>query len=302
MGGGVVAPAPRTLTISDNGEPSLAVGAHWRGPRWIGYGWDVTTGSLVGKRGSQPFTVDSPRSSNWRNLRSYACVTRSVIQGTIQPNRLQATEKVPDSCTQIASGSKPTSISLTQSMIDNDGVVFLVVLYQSTTGSSVYGKFEYSEWVRVVPAPRARLSLSPGSVPETGGRSTVTAILDRTASAAATITVAAAAVPPAVGGDFTQSGTKLTIAAGATTSTGTVTLTAVDDPGEHVGQEGVGVGDGGGRRRAVAAVGDADHRQPDGARGGSAVGVAVAVHGVGVGVGRRGDGDRVAGQGGGGRR
>ena len=43
------------------------------------------------------------------------------------------------------------------------------------------------------------------------------------------MTVSATAVSPAVAGDFTQSGTTLTIAAGQMTSTGSVTLTAVNN-------------------------------------------------------------------------
>ena len=78
--------------------------------------------------------------------------------------------------------------------------------------------------------PQVTLVLSPASIAETGAVSTVTATLDRTASAATTITVSAEAVSPAVASAFTLSNAKtLTIAANATTSTGTVTITAVND-------------------------------------------------------------------------
>ena len=60
--------------------------------------------------------------------------------------------------------------------------------------------------------------------------STVTATLSHPTTEAVTLTVAAAAVSPAVAGDFTLSATTtLTLAAGATTSTGLVTVTAVDN-------------------------------------------------------------------------
>ena len=75
--------------------------------------------------------------------------------------------------------------------------------------------------------PTVTLAVAPTAITETGGVAMVTATLNRASSAATTITVAAAAVPPAGAGDFTQSGTVLTIAAGQTTSTGTVTVTAV---------------------------------------------------------------------------
>ena len=78
--------------------------------------------------------------------------------------------------------------------------------------------------------PVAGLALAPASISENGGIATVTATLSGASSVAATVTVATAAVSPAVAGDFTQTGTLLTIAAGATVSTGLVTVTAVDNP------------------------------------------------------------------------
>ena len=79
--------------------------------------------------------------------------------------------------------------------------------------------------------PTATLVLDPTSIDESGddNASTVTATLSGPSSQAVTLTVAAAAVDPATSSDFTLGGTTLTIAAGATTSTGTVTITAVDN-------------------------------------------------------------------------
>ena len=77
--------------------------------------------------------------------------------------------------------------------------------------------------------PTVTLVLTPASIPEAGGRSTVTATLDHPSSEATTVTVSAAPVSPAVAGDYTLSGSQLTIAAGATTSTGEVTITGVDN-------------------------------------------------------------------------
>ena len=78
--------------------------------------------------------------------------------------------------------------------------------------------------------PTVTLVLSPASIPEAGGTSTVTATLNHPSSEATTVTVSASPVSPAVAGDYTLSGNlDLTIAAGATTSTGTVTITAVDN-------------------------------------------------------------------------
>ena len=78
-------------------------------------------------------------------------------------------------------------------------------------------------------APTVSLVLNEPSIIENGGVSTVTATLSGTSSEAVTVTVSATAVSPAVAEDFTLSGTTLTIAVGQTTSTGTVTVTAVDN-------------------------------------------------------------------------
>ncbi len=78
--------------------------------------------------------------------------------------------------------------------------------------------------------PTVSLALSPSSISENGGSSTVTAALSGASGDVVTVTVAATEVSPAVAGDFAlSSSTTLTIAAGATSSTGTVTVTANDN-------------------------------------------------------------------------
>ena len=80
--------------------------------------------------------------------------------------------------------------------------------------------------------PTATLNVSPVAIDESGAtnQSTVTAGLNGATSQDLTLTVAAAPVVPALAGDFTLSTNKtLTIAAGATASTGAVTVTAVDN-------------------------------------------------------------------------
>ena len=94
--------------------------------------------------------------------------------------------------------------------------------------------------------PTVALALSASSITETGGVATVTARLSGKSSAAVTVTVAAAAGTGAVAADFTQSGTTLTIAAGATTSAGEVTVrangNAVDSPNKSVTVSGAAAG------------------------------------------------------------
>ena len=87
--------------------------------------------------------------------------------------------------------------------------------------------------------PTATLDLSPASISENGGVSTVTASLNRAASEDVTLNVAAAPGTGAAASDFTLSGnTTLTIAEGQTSSSGAVTITArnntIDAPDKTV--------------------------------------------------------------------
>ena len=79
-------------------------------------------------------------------------------------------------------------------------------------------------------APTVTLSLSSASIGEDGGVSTVTASLDHPSGAETRVTVSVVPDAPAQAADFTlSSNAVLTIAAGATASTGAVTVTAVDN-------------------------------------------------------------------------
>ena len=74
--------------------------------------------------------------------------------------------------------------------------------------------------------PRVTLAVTPASVAENNGQSTVTASLNTIVESDVEVTVT---TEPAQSDDFTQTGTLLTISAGQKTGTGTVTISAVDD-------------------------------------------------------------------------
>ena len=79
-------------------------------------------------------------------------------------------------------------------------------------------------------APEVTLKLTPSSISENGGVSTVTATLNRASIVVTAVSVSTTAVRPAVPEDFTVSANRtLTIPAGQTESTGTVTVRAVDN-------------------------------------------------------------------------
>ncbi len=117
--------------------------------------------------------------------------------------------------------------------------------------------------------PTVSLALASQGVPENGGSTTVMATLSGASSEAATVTVSATPVTPAVAADFTLSENRtLTIAAGATRSTGTVTLTAVDNDIDAANKQLTVSGSaGGGARRIEPAGQDADDLRGRRARG-----------------------------------
>ena len=103
-------------------------------------------------------------------------------------------------------------------------------------GSAEYGgTFDYVAGDKVTvcltdAAPNVTLVLTPDSVSENDGSSTVTATVEQGSADPFTVTVSAEPVSPAGTGDFILSTNKvLTFAANATVSTGTVTITAVDN-------------------------------------------------------------------------
>ena len=81
-----------------------------------------------------------------------------------------------------------------------------------------------------VSVPKLSLILTPTTISENGGSTTVTAKLNLAAMAPTTVTISATPVDPAKASDFSLSTSKtLTIAKGATKSTGEVTITANDN-------------------------------------------------------------------------
>ncbi len=129
----------------------------------------------------------------------------------------------------------------------DDGDVTWTVRLALSSGDTNYNTL--SEDVQVTTtdndeAPTVTLVLMPSSISENAEVSTVSATLSHPSSAVTTITVSAAPVSPATASDFTLSGADtLIIAATATTSTGTVTITAVnnmtDAPAKRVTVSGV---------------------------------------------------------------
>ena len=225
-GNGVSPPMGLTLTITDN-DGSVPTGddTTWRNVGQPQTNWDVTTASLQAQTTtSQTIRFSGGYLQGVTDV--WACANKAVTQrahtGIPGPSSTECTKLAND-----IGGARSVAITLTQAMIDNDGIVILFT--REWQGGVVYYN---TEWLPIVAPPKATLSLSPSSIAENGGVATVTvtAMLDKAALSAATLTVAAAAVAPALPSDFSlSSANTLTFATGSTTSTGTVTVTAVDN-------------------------------------------------------------------------
>ena len=123
--------------------------------------------------------------------------------------------------------SKTVTVSVTGDEVDERDETFTVTL--TNPSSLTLGDDTATGTIVDDDDPTVTLVLTPDTIGEAGGVSTVTATLDRASSQATTVTVTATPESPAVAGDYTLSGSRLTIAANSLTSTGTVTITAVDN-------------------------------------------------------------------------
>ena len=148
--------------------------------------------------------------------------SRDAGEGTASPSSLVFT-----------TGNWNTARTVTVRGVDDsvdDGTVAWQVRLDPASGDADYDALAHVDVAMTTTdddaLPTLSLALSPSSIGENGGISTVTATLSHGSGAAVTVTVMTAAGENAVAGDFTQTGTTLTIAAAETTSAGVVTVTA----------------------------------------------------------------------------
>ena len=206
-GNGVAAPSSVTLTITDDEalpEVTLAL---------------------------SPETIDESGASNVStvtatlNRASSAAVTLTV---SASPGSGTDFSLSSANTLTIAAGSTTSAGTVTITAVDNSGDepdIRVTVSGTVTGGNGVANPDGVTLTIRDDEGPPlATLALSPASISESGGVTTVTATLNRASSAATTVMVSAS------GSGFTLSSARtLTIAAGGTTSAGTVTVTAADD-------------------------------------------------------------------------
>ena len=106
-----------------------------------------------------------------------------------------------------------------------------VALDFSATGIDQNRVREHSNWTIIEDEdqPKVTLAVTPGSIAEGNGQSTVTASLNTIVESDVEVTVTTAPAGAAEPDDITQTGTLLTIPEGQKNSMGTVTISSVDD-------------------------------------------------------------------------
>ena len=211
---GVVEPSSVTLTIEDD-EEAPAVTLH-------------LSPSLIDEDGGES-TVTAELSHP-----SSEATTITVSAAAVEPAVAADFELGADTVLAIAAGATSSTGTVTITAADNDIDAPNKAVTVSAVANNDFGVESPSDVTLFIldnePRVEVTLELSPSSIAENGGSSTVTAILSGKSSAAVSVTVSAAALSPAVAADFALSADiVLAIAAGATTSTGTVTIDAVDN-------------------------------------------------------------------------
>ena len=211
---GAVDPSSVTLTIVDNEDPP-AVTLHL----------SPTVIDEDGESSTVTATLDHP-SSEATTLTVTATAGANAVPADFTPSA--------DTTLSIVAGATSSTGTVTIEAADNDIDAPDKAVTVSAVANNNLGVEPPSSVTLFIldnePRVEVTLELSPSSIAENGGSSTVTATLSGKSSAVVSVTVSAAADSPAVAADFELSAdTALTIAAGATTSTGTVTIDAVDN-------------------------------------------------------------------------
>ena len=209
--GGAIDPAPVTLTIEDDDDPPL--------------GLSVRDASVdEGDSGAAPmtFTVTLNPAATGTVTVDWATADGTATAG------MDYTAGNGSLTFNAGDTSKEVSVLVTGDAVDELVETFTVRL-SNAVGATI-GDAKATGTIRNDDVnPTVTLHLSPDSITEAGGVSTVTASLDRPSGNFTTILLSVTPVSPAVAGDYLFPNTLLTILAGETGSQGTVTITAVDN-------------------------------------------------------------------------
>ncbi len=207
------APASQTLTIADDeATPTLTLALD---PTTISEGGATTVTATLSAAAAEP-------------------VTLTVSTGAVSPAGAGGVELSANTALTIPAGQTSSTETVTITAVNDESqapdrtVTVTGTLTEGPEGLAAPAPMTL-EITEDETTPTVTLALGPAEISENGGETTVTATLSGQSSEAVTVTVSAAPVSPAVAGDFTLTGDTLTIAAGETTSTGEVKVTAKDN-------------------------------------------------------------------------
>ena len=216
---GIEAPADATLTIADDDEaPSVTLVLT---PSSISEDGGVSTvTATVSPATAEAFTV---------TVAATADAPATDADFTLSGATLSFAANATESTSEVTIAAVDNDVDGADKTVRVSGSVSAAGIEAPADATLTIQDDETAPVPPVLPEPKATLVLTPESIREDGGSTTVTATLDSPSTAATTITVTATPVAPAVAGDFRQIGTTLTIPIGATESTGSVTIEAVDN-------------------------------------------------------------------------
>ena len=206
------APAAATATVEDDDAPTVSIGA---------------PAAAVAEGGTLRFPVTLNR-AGYRDITLDYAVTGGTAEAGDYTDAGGGTLTIPagDTAAHIELGAVDDTIDE-----PDEETVEVTISNLRPAGAATPGTAAATGTITDNDdAPTVTLVLAPASITEAAGQSTVTATLDHPSSEETVVTVSAAPESPAVAGDYTLSTDRvLTIAAGATVSTGAVTITAVDN-------------------------------------------------------------------------
>ena len=218
-GGGVAVANPdnQTLTVTDDeGTPTVTL---------------VLTPSTINESGGTNSSTVTATLSGKSNTAVTLTVAAAAGADTASGDFTVTANKT----LTIAAGATTSNGAVTITAVDNDIDAPNKTVTVSATASGGGVANPGNQTLTITDdegTPTVTLVLTPSTINESGNgnASTVTATLSGKSNTAVTLTVAATAGADTAASDFTVSNNKiLTIAAGATTSTGAVTITAVDN-------------------------------------------------------------------------
>ena len=209
---GVAAPAEATLTIIDDDEaPELTL--------------EVLPATIAENGGTATVTVTTGTGSTFADEQTIALSVSGTATTGADYTISSTSLTLPAGAGAEASIVTATVTAVNDNVDDDAETIVIGALLDGVA-------FGAGQTVTIADddgTPAVTLVLTPPSIAEDGGASTVTATVSPASATAFTVAVASAPVSPAEAGDFGQSGTTLSFAAGAAASTGSVTIGAVDN-------------------------------------------------------------------------